>query len=166
MTDGKIFERDFKESCKRQNIWCMRINDTYYKAKEYDKDCFVPQQCCDYVLHYNGMLIMTELKTTKNKYITIEREHLRMIKKHQYDQMYHNEGDYEFGVLILQLDRDDDCMTYGMRITDFMDFLDKTNKCSINALDIVQNGGEIIEWAVGKTRNHYNIKGLLDKLMK
>ena len=165
MNTGKIFEHDFKESCTKQGIFALRINDTYYTAKQYDPKAFVPQQICDYILHYNGTLFMTELKTTDKKYMTIEGDKAGMIKKHQYDQMARNENVNEHGLFILQFCRDtEDEMTYALKITDFMNYLKSTNKCSINRLDVVQHGGIQIEQAVSRVRKHYNIKSLLDKL--
>lgn len=165
MNSRKIFEHDFKESCKKQGIFALRINDTYYTAKQYDPKAFVPQQICDYILHYNGTLFMTELKTTDKKYMTIEGDKAGMIRKHQYDQMARNENVNEHGLFILQFCRDtEDEMTYALKITDFMNYLDSTTKCSINRLDVVQHGGIQIEQAVSRVRKHYNIKGLLDKL--
>lgn len=165
MNIGKIFEHDFKESCKKQGIFCFRINDTFYTAKQYDSKAFVPQQTCDYILHCNGLLYMTELKTTTEKYMTIERDKAGMIKKHQYQQMFNYEAENEHGLFILQFCRDSEAeMTYALKITDFMNFLDNTNKCSINRLDVVQHGGFQIEQAVSRARKHYNIKALLDKL--
>ena len=165
MNTRKIFEHDFKESCTKQGIFALRINDTYYTAKQYDPKAFVPQQICDYILHYNGTLFMTELKTTDKKYMTIEVDKAGMIKKHQYDQMARKENVNEHGLFILQFGRDtEDEMTYAFKITDFMNYLNSTNKCSINRLDVVQHGGIQIEQAVSRVRKHYNIKGLLDKL--
>lgn len=165
INSGKVFEHDFKESCKKQNIFALRINDTYYTAKQYDPKAFVPQQICDYILHYNGVLFMTELKSTDKKYMTIERNKAGMIKKHQYEQMSRNENANEHGVLVLQFLRDtDDEVTYAMKITDFMNFLDESDKSSINMLDVVQHGGIIVEQVVRRTRKHYNVKDMLDKL--
>lgn len=108
---------------------------------------------------------MSELKTTDKKYMTIERDKAGMIKKHQYEQMARNENVNEHGLFILQFLRGtEDEMTYRIKIADFMNFLNNTNKCSINNLDVVQNGGLSMEWVLGRTRRHYNIKGLLDKL--
>ena len=167
MNSGKVFERDFKESCKRQNIFTMRINDTYYTAKQYDPKAFVPEQVCDYILHYNGTLFMTELKSSDKKYMTIERDKAGMIKKHQYEQMSRNENTNEHGLLVLQFLRDtDDEITYAMKITDFMQFLNESDKSSINMLDVVQHGGIVIEQAVSRTRKHYNVQDVLDKLVK
>lgn len=165
INQGKIFEQDFRESCKKQNIFIMRINDTYYTAKQYDPKAFVPAQTCDYILHYNGTLFMTELKSSEKKYMTIERDKAGMIKKHQYEQMSRNENTNEHGLFVLQFLRDtDDEITYAMKITDFMDFLDESDKSSINMLDVVQHGGIVVEQAVRRTRKHYNIKDMLDKI--
>lgn len=145
----------------------MRINDTYYTAKQYDPKAFVPSQVCDYILHYNGTLFMTELKSSEKKYMTIERDKAGMIKKHQYEQMSRNENTNEHGLLVLQFLRDtDDEITYAMKITDFMQFLNESDKSSINMLDVVQHGGIVIEQAVSRTRKHYNVQDVLDKLVK
>lgn len=166
INQGKVFERDFKESCKKQNIFIMRINDTYYTAKQYDTKAFVPSQVCDYILHYNGTLFMTELKSSEKKYMTIERDKAGMIKKHQYEQMSRNENTNEHGLFVLQFLRDtDDEITYAMNITDFMNFLDESDKSSINMLDVVQHGGIVVEQAVSRTRKHYNVQDVLDKLV-
>lgn len=167
INQGKIFERDFKESCKKQNIFIMRINDTYYTAKQYDPKAFVPSQVCDYILHYNGTLFMTELKSSEKKYMTIERDKAGMIKKHQYEQMSRNENTNEHGLFVLQFLRDtDDETTYAMKITDFMQFLNESDKSSINMLDVVQHGGIVVQQAVSRTRKHYNVQDVLDKLVK
>ena len=167
MNTRKIFEHDFKESCTKQGIFALRINDTYYTAKQYDPKAFVPQQICDYILHYNGTLFMIELKTTDKKYMTIEGDKAGMIKKHQYDQMARNENVNEHGLFILQCCRDtEDETTYAMKITDFMQFLNESGKSSINMLDVVQHGGIVVEQAVSRTRKHYNVQDVLDKLVK
>lgn len=145
----------------------MRINDTYYTAKQYDPKAFVPSQVCDYILHYNGTLFMTELKSSEKKYMTIERDKAGMIKKHQYEQMSRNENTNEHGLFVLQFLRDtDDEITYAMKITDFMQFLSESDKSSINMLDVVQHGGIVVEQAVSRTRKHYNVQDVLDKLVK
>ena len=44
----------------------------------------------------------------------------------------------EHGILLLQFCRDtDDEMTYALKIKDFMNFLDESDKSSINMLDVV-----------------------------
>ena len=161
MNSGKVFERDFKESCKKQNIFIMRINDTYYKAKQYDPKAFVPSQVCDYILHYNGTLFMTELKSSEKKYMTIERDKAGMIKKHQYEQMFQKIGEHEKAMLVLQFEREN---TYGLMIQDFMRFLQENDKKSINKLDVVQYGGIIIEQKLLRKNYCYNVKKLLTSI--
>ena len=63
----------------------MRINDTYVVARKDNENAniFVPQQPCDYIVHYNSILYLLELKATERKYMTIERSGSNgMIKQH------------------------------------------------------------------------------------
>ena len=159
MNYGKIFEKEFKESAQKQGIWCMRIADTYVPAKAISEDSFIPQQPCDYVVHYDGTLWLLELKSTEKKYMTIERDGNRgMIKKHQYEQMFQKIGEHEKAMLVLQFEREN---TYGLMIEDFMRFLQENDKKSINKLDVVQYNGIIIEQKKLRTHYCYNVKKLL-----
>ena len=159
MNYGKIFEKEFKESAQKQGIWCMRIADTYVPAKAISEDSFIPQQPCDYVVHYDGTLWLLELKSTEKKYMTIERDGNRgMIKKHQYEQMFQKIGEHEKAMLVLQFERE---YTYGLMIEDFMRFLQENDKKSINKLDVVQYNGIIIEQKKLRTHYCYNVKKLL-----
>lgn len=156
---GKIFEKEFKESAQKQDIWIMRINDTYVPAKAISEDSFIPQQPCDYVVHYDGTLWLLELKSTEKKYMTIERDGNRgMIKKHQYEQMFQKIGEHEKAMLVLQFERE---YTYGLMIQDFMRFMQENEKKSINKLDVVQYNGIIIEQKKLRTHYCYNVKKLL-----
>lgn len=158
---GKEFERKFYTICQRQNIWCFRINDTYYCAKEYDPRAFVPQQACDFILHYKNNVYMTELKTTVGKSISIERDTSGMIKKHQYDQMYKRQGNNEIGIFVLQFERDTEKQsTYLITINSFMKFLEENDKKSINIKNILDYGGIKFE----EIRSWLNVKDTLDKL--
>ena len=156
---GRAFEREFKESAEKQNIWIMKIADTYIPAKEASPSAFIPQQPCDFVAHYDGTLWLLELKSTEKKYITIERDGNRgMIKKHQYEQMFQKIGEHEKAMLVLQFERE---YTYGLMIEDFMRFLQENDKKSINKLDVVQYGGIIIEQKLLRKNYCYNVKKLL-----
>ena len=162
MNYGKIFEKEFKESAQKQGIWIMRINDTYVPAKAISEDSFIPQQPCDYVVHYDGTLWLLELKSTEKKYMTIERDGNRgMIKKHQYEQMFQKIGEHERAMLVLQFERE---YTYGLMIQDFMRFLQENDKKSINKLDVVQYGGFIIEQKLLRKNYCYNVKKLLTSI--
>ena len=159
---GRAFEREFKESAEKQNIWIMKIADTYIPAKEASPSAFIPQQPCDFVAHYDGTLWLLELKSTEKKYITIERDGNRgMIKKHQYEQMFQKIGEHEKAMLVLQFEREN---TYGLMIEDFMRFLQENDKKSINKLDVVQYGGIIIEQKLLRKNYCYNVKKLLTSI--
>lgn len=161
-SEGKSFEYSFKHSTERQGIWIFRINDTFVKAKEYDSKAFVPQQACDYIIHYGEYVYMLELKTTDKKYITIEVDNAGMIKKHQYTQLLNRQGNKEIGGFILQFQRDtEEQTTYFLDIDSFMKFLQESGKKSINRLDVVQYGGILIEQAKINSSWYYNVKELL-----
>lgn len=118
----------------------MRINDTFVPAKAISENSFVPQQACDYIFHYGGSIYLLELKTTQNKYLTIERDGKQgQIKKHQYEQMSKLCGDSEKAYFILQFERDGEKepSTYALSVEDFMRFLQESDKKSINKLDVV-----------------------------
>ena len=158
---GRVFEREFKESAEKQGIWCMKIADTYVPAKEASPSAFIPQQPCDFVVHFDGTLWLLELKSSQNKYITIQRDkknNTGMIKQHQYEQMYKHTGENEKAMLVLQFERE---YTYGLLIQDFYRFLQETDKKSINKSGVVQYGGIIIESKLLRKNYYYNVKKLL-----
>ena len=163
---GKIFEHDFKQSAEKQGIWIMRINDTYVTAKKNNENenvnIFVPQQPCDYIAHYDGILYLLELKATERKFITIQTDanNTGMIKQHQYQQMMKHTGENERAYLILQFERE---YTYALNIEDFYRFLQENDKKSINKLDAVQYNGIIIQQQQIRTHYCYNVKKLLEQ---
>ena len=141
----------------------MKIADTYVPAKEASPSAFIPQQPCDFVAHFDGTLWLLELKSSQNKYITIQRDknNTGMIKQHQYEQMYKHTGEHEKAMLVLQFERE---YTYGLLIQDFMRFLQENDKKSINKLDVVQYGGIIIEQKLLRKNYCYNVKKLLTSI--
>lgn len=163
MNYGKVFEHEFKDSAEKQEIWIMRINDTYVPAKAISEDSFIPQQPCDFIMHLDGTLWLLELKSTEKKYMTIERDGSNgMIKQHQYQQMYKHTCDCENekGMLVLQFERE---FTYGLLISDFYRFLQENEKKSINKLDVIQYGGFNVEQKLARTHYYYNVKKLLEQ---
>lgn len=140
----------------------MKIADTYVPAKEASPSAFIPQQPCDFVAHFDGTLWLLELKSSQNKYITIQRDknNTGMIKQHQYEQMMKHTGENEKAMLILQFERE---FTYGLLIEDFMRFLSESGKRSINKLDVIQYNGFNVEQKLARTRYYYNVKKLLEQ---
>lgn len=158
MNSGKIFERDFKESCEHQNIWCWRISDSFVTAKNIDANAFVPMQPADFLLKLEDMIFFCELKHSDKNYITVQHDNVNgMIKKHQVDQMLRLSREDVIGLLVLQFGED----TYALTVQDFCDCLEKTGKHSINKVDACQFGVRIED---KKVRTHFRYD--IDKLLR
>lgn len=114
---------------------------------------------CDFITFYNGILCFIECKSTIYNYITVEHDDKKgQIASHQISSLTKfSKSDGVKCFLFLQFKRDtEDQMTYAIEINDFNRCLEMTGKKSINPMDVVQYGGEIIEQE--KNRVHYNYK--------
>ena len=60
MNTRKIFEQDFKESCKHQNLWVWRIRDSYVSAKAVDANAYIPCQPADFLVKLNENIFFCE----------------------------------------------------------------------------------------------------------
>lgn len=158
---GKIFEKEWKVSCERQDLWIWRIADTYVKATNIDPNAYVPCQPADFLLKYNDLICFAELKHTAKNYITVEHDNVKgMIKKTQIDQMLRLSRPDVLCLLVLQFDDD----TYAIKVADLVDCLDQTRKHSVNALDIIQHNGILIQSAKKRTRLYYNVRKMIEDL--
>ena len=158
INSGKVFERDFKESCEYCGIWCWRISDSYVTAKNIDANAFVPMQPADFLIKYGDKIWFVELKHTDKNYMTVQHDDVNgMIKKHQVDQMMRLSQEDVIGVLLLQFDED----TYALRVEDFCLCLERTGKHSINKVEACQYGTRIENKKI-RTHMRYDI----DKLVK
>lgn len=133
---------------------------------------FTVQQPCDYIMYYNGNIFFFEMKSTKYKSITFQREEddEGMIKLHQINSLV-NLGMYEGAKAGFVLNFRDEKEghsytedTYYISIQDFSSFFNKTDKKSINKLDIVQNGGIIVDAKQRKKLYDYNVKKMLEDI--
>ena len=61
---GKQFEADIKSSCKKQDIFCLRLKDGG-GWKKGDDTRFTSKNLCDYVLHLSGTTYLVECKSHK-----------------------------------------------------------------------------------------------------
>lgn len=162
MNTGKIFEQDFKESCKHQNLWCWRIRDSYVSAKAVDANAYIPCQPADFLVKLNENIFFCELKYTEKKYITIEHDNVKgMIKKTQIDQMKALQAKDVFGVLFLSFS---EC-TYAMSIDNFLWCMGETGKHSISPIDVVQHGRLNVPDAILRTHKRYDVKTVLTKIV-
>lgn len=157
MNSGKIFERDFKESCEHQGIFVWRIPDSYTTMKNIDANAFVPEMPSDFLLKLGDMIFFIECKHTEKNYITVQHDNVNgMIKKHQVDQMLRLSREDVIGILVLQFGED----TYALTVQDFCSCLEKTGKHSINKVEAAQFGVRIDDKKV-RTHLRYDIDKLL-----
>ena len=158
-TTGRDFEHDIQKSCEKDGVFIWKIPDTYIPLKDINKQAFAPKMPCDFIIHYNGTLYFVESKSTIYNYITVEHDNKkRQIATHQISSLTKfSQSDGVKCFLFLQFKRDTESqMTYAIEINDFNRCIECTGKKSINPMDVVQYGGEIIEQE--KNRVHYNYK--------
>ena len=158
-TTGRDFEHDIQKSCEKEGIFVWKIPDTYVPLKNINKECYAPKMPCDFIIFHNGVLYFVESKSTIYNYITVEHDDKKgQIAAHQISSLTKfSQSDGIKCFLFLQFKRDtEDQMTYAIDINDFNRCLEMTGKKSINPMDVVQYGGEIIEQE--KNRVHYNYK--------
>ena len=136
---------------------------------------FTVQQPCDYIMHYNGTIFFLEMKSTHSKSMTFQRDEKKdngMIKLHQINSLVnlaqYDEAQAGF-VFNFRDEREGHPYTedtYYMSIEDFSSFYASTDKKSISKLDIVQNGGIIIEAKQRRKLYDYNVKKMLGDIIK
>ena len=169
---GKRFEQNFKNSCNIQNILCIRLNDSSTSFIMEKNARFTPDNPCDYINFYRNYLFPIECKSTEYGSISIQlepQEKSKMIKLHQYNSLVNfslYEGVYPCFLFNFRQKEGVDEDTYLMYVGDFTNFLSKTDKHSINKLDIVQNGGIIVEQKLLRTNYLYNIEKAFDDMIK
>ena len=175
---GKIFEKNFAEAAKRQDVFCLRLNDTSqaYQQETKNQTHFTPHNCCDYLVHFKGTLFALELKSTKYKSISIQRDEKNptsMIKKHQLNSLIklsqYDEVKAGFILNFREEDEDENIIddnTYYLDIKQMSNFLYKSDKNSINKLDIIDYGGIRIDCKKVRKYFTYDVKGLLKQLVE
>lgn len=170
---GKIFEKNFKtavQQAKNEQIFIYRIKDTDTSYNHTEKSKYTHENLCDYFMFYDGVLYALELKSTRYKSIGFEldpEKPQKMIKAHQVEGLtklipYENiMGGFIFNFRDEERNHE---QTYFMRIEDFNVFASNTDKKSINAGDIVINGGIPIECTKKRKWFTYNIDKMVDDI--
>lgn len=135
---------------------------------------FTVQQPCDYIMHHKGNIFFLEMKSTHSKSVSFQRnkDDGGMIKLHQINSLV-NLSQYDGAqagfVLNFRDEREDHAYTedtYYISIEDFSAFYASTDKKSISKLDIVQNGGIIVDAKQRRKLYDYNIKKMLEDIIK
>ena len=169
---GKIFEQEIEQSCKDQNIFYFRVRDVNippdlrYRIK-------LPQNKYDSLIYYKGFLFPIEMKSTKQKSISLKDA---VIKENQIRNL--KEATQYENVIpgFLMNFREHDNQTFFIHINDFItykniaenqlnhSYKNKINKSSI-PLDICKEIGVEVINIKKKVRYRYYVNKLLDELI-
>ena len=168
---GKIFESQYKRSCEKQNILCVRFNDTSTSYIKEKNARFTPSNICDFFTFFKRNAFFIECKSTEygSMSFSVDPKESKMIKAHQISDLSNLslfDNVYPCFLFNFRQKEGIDQDTYLMHISDFNDFISKTDKHSINKLDIVQNGGIIVEQKLLRTNYLYNIEKAFDDMIK
>lgn len=174
---GKVFERNFGDSSKKDGFFTYRIKDTDLSFNGNSVSSFTHTNLCDYFIFANvvnglGNLFCIECKSTKYSSMSIETEpeknENKMIKAHQLEGLIEvslNDGMYGGFVLNFRDEEKNTEETYYMSAKDMSIFLDETHKKSINKLDCKLRGIKINQKLKRKYYD-YDIKTLIEDIVK
>lgn len=164
VSKGKAFESAFKNSCKKQGIFCTRLRDNQIT---YTTEQNTYQQPYDYEIYDFPYLVCCELKATHLSSISFERDknepNQKMLKYHQIqglEKASQHKG--VFGVLIFDFQTSG--VTYALKIEKFLKFFNSTEKKSISEKDIIALFPIIIDKKLLKKNYEYDIKEMIAEL--
>jgi penicillin-binding protein-related factor A (putative recombinase) len=168
--EGKLFEEDFQNSAKKQNIFVHRIKDINLPF-DLRSRVKLPQNQYDSILFYNGWLLPIEFKSTKSKSISFSES---IIKEHQI-QSLKDATEYEKVIpgFIFNF-REPDNETFFIHIDEFVKYkniaenqLDHTYESKINKssipMAICKEIGIEIENEKKRTRYFYDVMDFINK---
>lgn len=169
MNRGKLFEEEIKNSCESQSIFIWKIPDVYIPAKKVDRDVFIPQQPCDFVMAAYGKTWFIEAKSTNNKYITFQRtkEDKGMLQVHQWMSLlkFSRCDEVKCGFFV-QFENETNPITLYWPVEGFLKFYMDSDKKSFNANDVMKYDGCIIIQELLKKKYRYDIRKWLNEEMK
>lgn len=175
LNKGKVFEQEWRKSSENQNLLIIRLadSDMSFNPNKELRSRFTVQQPCDYIMHYNGHIVFLEMKSTHFKSVSFQRDKQDggMIQLHQINSLV-NLAQYEGALagFVFNFRNEKEGTpytedTYYMSIEDFSAFYNSSDKKSINKLDIVQNGGIIVDAKQRKKLYNYNVKKMLEDIV-
>lgn len=163
-TKGKVFEKNFQNSCKKQNIFCTRLRDNQVSFTTNEKTA---QQPYDFEAFSSPHLLCVELKATNLNAVTFEREknqsNKKMIHFHQI-QGLDNASKYQGVFAGFLIDFLTSGQTYYLSIEKFMKFFHSTDKQSISEKDIIALSPIVVDKKLLRTNFEYDIKELFAEL--
>ena len=177
MNQGKKFEHNFKQACENDGIFCLRVTDSdlSFNPNKDLRSRFTIKQPADLIVYYNGYLFTLELKNTKGKNFSFQRDPKLpdgMIHYHQINSLV-NMGLYK-GVISgfvfnFRWGEDDKLpveKTFFLSIDDFSRFMVESDKRSINMKEVIEYGGIEIESNRKRTQFTYATKNGFEEIIK
>lgn len=163
--EGKKFEQDWKNSIP-QDVYYFRLKDT---PSSFGQDSgsvrFTLSSPFDCFVFYSGKLFPLELKSTKDKSISIQRSKDEPTKMIKYNQIVGLKESSKYnGVFPGFVFNFRESETYWLSIEKFMEFLSNNDKKSINENDVIEYNGILIGRKKKRVRYIYNIYDLLEKI--
>jgi penicillin-binding protein-related factor A (putative recombinase) len=167
MNSGKIFEEDFKTSIPK-NIYWFRIRDP---AQSFNPNVqtglrFSLPNPYDLILFDGDTLFLLELKSTKGTSFSFTGKS-QLIKEHQIKELT-KAIEYKSIIagFVFNFRKLHENKTYFLHIGDFNNFVDSTDKKSINEKDILNNNAIEIISKIKKVRYKYNISDFVRSFYK
>ena len=166
---GKKFEVQFKSSIP-ENVMYHRNPDQPQSFQNTAK--FSLKNKCDCFIYNYPLLLACELKSTKEKYMTVEMckedEGKKMIHWHQIQglkEYVQYKGIIPGLILNFRINENDkeqyNELTYFIHINDFLRMMTELNKKSFNLLDLVRYNPMKIESIKKRTRFNYDVGSFL-----
>lgn len=176
INNGKKFEKNFKESCKKSNILYERFVDSN-KFGNNGVSRFTPENPCDGFIFHNNKLIYIELKSTTTGSLSYNVPPNIKIKGKQFDIKPHQiqslleRAEYSnvhCGLIVDFADRQTKTKiikggTYYIGVNDFFNYTFESGKHSLNIDDAKSIGIEIPR-SLKKVNYTYNIEDFLKKI--
>lgn len=174
--EGKIFEKQFKKSCRKQSIFCQRLRDNPAVFTKTKQTKYTHKQPYDFLIFkidnqgLKGNLICVELKNTKQDAITIqliEEEPDKMIHAHQIKglcEACEYKGVYAGFLLNYQRDKGD--ITIYLDVKNLLNFVEKTGKRSLSIKNALLYGGIIVQNKKLKINYEYDIDKMVQDIIE
>lgn len=169
LNPGKQFEEDFSSSINQDINLLHRLKDTAQSYNQSENTSYTWNNPCDYFIFNGKMFFCFELKSTKSKSISFQRnkedKSKRMIKWHQIEKLSEF-ADYKnviAGFIFNYRDEKNDTQrTYFFNIKDFNRVRLSTEKHSVNEIDILLNNAIKIGGHIKKKYWHWDVDEFLE----
>lgn len=166
---GKQFEDDFATSIDEDKYLLHRLKDSAQSYNNSANTLYSWQNPCDYFLFNGKLFFCFELKSTKSKSISYQKDEndksQRMIKWHQIEALTKfSEYDNVVAGFVLNYrdDTNNNQRTYFLDIRDFNKIRLSTDKHSVNEIDILLNNAVKINGHIKRVHWHWNVDEFLE----